>query len=262
MLETPQWSHQAEVAYDAIAPFYDDFTAHHDYDSWLASILAKLEENGLSGNRVLDVACGTGKSLLPMVRRGWAVTGCDISTEMVAIAAGKVGEEVDLRVADMRDLPALGEFDLVLAIGDAVNYLLDEAGLVAAFNCIERSLAPDGRLVFDANTLYTYRTFFAAEVVVERDDHRLVWRGRTAPNAVPGTTAEATFEVEPADPARPLIGPDLHRERHFTAAELEAALASADLRALAVYGHEADGVMHQPPDEERDVKSVYIVGRA
>jgi SAM-dependent methyltransferase len=262
MFETSRWSREAEDAYDAIAPFYDEFTAHHNYEDWLGSMLPELEAHGLTGNRLLDVACGTGKSLMPMLRRGWSVTGCDISAQMVAVAQSKVGAEVDLRVADVRELPEIGEFDLVLALGDIVNYLLDEAGLIAGLTRIRRNLAPTGLLLFDANTIHMYRTFFATEEVVERAEDRLIWRGRTAPDAAPGVTAEATFEVEPREQGRPRIGPDLHRERHFTRVDIEAALERAGLRALAVYGHEADAILHQPLDDDRDTKAIYIAAPA
>ena len=102
--ERPRW---AEIAYEAIAPFYDDFTAHHDYELWLGNLLPKLERHGLRGERLLDVACGTGKSFIPMLERGWEVTACDISASMVELARAKVGDAAELSVADMRDLPEL-----------------------------------------------------------------------------------------------------------------------------------------------------------
>ena len=37
----------AEVAYEAIAPVYDDFTAHHNYEAWIAMLLELAAENGL-----------------------------------------------------------------------------------------------------------------------------------------------------------------------------------------------------------------------
>ena len=43
--------------------------------------------NGASGTRLLDLACGTGKSFEPFVRRGFEVTGCDASPRMLAEAA-------------------------------------------------------------------------------------------------------------------------------------------------------------------------------
>ena len=52
----------AERTYEAMAPVYDDFTAHHDYEGWIADLLKALERHGLRGKRLLDVGCGTGKS--------------------------------------------------------------------------------------------------------------------------------------------------------------------------------------------------------
>src|SRR4249919_3546205 len=95
----------AEIAYEAIAPVYDDFTHHHDYELWLGNLLPELERLGLRGNRLLDVACGTGKSFIPMLNRGWEVSASDISPAMVELARAKVGDKSELSVADMRDLP-------------------------------------------------------------------------------------------------------------------------------------------------------------
>src|SRR4249919_4181068 len=85
--------------YQAMAPVYDDFTAHHDYEGWLTDLLKALERRGLTGRRLLDVACGTGKSFLPMLPRGWQVTGCDLSPAMLALAEEKAGDSVELSVA-------------------------------------------------------------------------------------------------------------------------------------------------------------------
>ena len=79
----------AERTYEAMAPVYDDFTAHHDYEGWLADLLKALEQHGLQGKRLLDVGCGTGKSFMPMLPRGWEVTGCDISAAMLGLAREK-----------------------------------------------------------------------------------------------------------------------------------------------------------------------------
>lgn len=254
--ELPQW---AEVAYEAIAPVYDDFTAHHNYDLWLGELMPKLEEHGIRGRRLLDVACGTGKSFLPMLRQGWQVTACDISPAMVAIAREKVGDQVDLSVADMRILPVFGEFDVVFCLDDAVNYLLSTEELDQALTGMRRNLGRGGLLMFDVNTLEAYRTFFAEEVVLERDGRRLIWKGRSSPDAEPGSISEASFEVEPLEEsAGPAIAPELHRERHFPEAEVRAAMTRAGLECLAVYGHHHDSILHQPLDEIAHAKGVYI----
>src|SRR3954454_6629006 len=74
------------AAYDALAAVYDDLTAHHDHERWLTLLLDLAGDHGLAGRRVLDVGCGTGKSFMPLVRRGFDVTACDISPRMAARA--------------------------------------------------------------------------------------------------------------------------------------------------------------------------------
>lgn len=253
----------AEEAYEAIAPVYDDFTAHHNYELWLGELLPQLRRHGLRGQRLLDVGCGTGKSFLPMLERGWEVTACDISPSMVELARGKAGEAARLTVADMRELPALGEFDLVWALDDAVNYLLSAEELGSALSGMRANLAPGGLLMFDVNTLRTYRTFFAEEQVVERDGLRLVWRGQGSPNAAPRSISEARFEVEAGEgadgaDAKRAVEIHVHRQRHFPEAEVLEAMAAAGLKVLDVFGHEDDSVLKQPVDELVHAKVVYI----
>lgn len=253
----------AEIAYQAIAPVYDEFTAHHNYELWLGQLLPKLDRHRIRGNRLLDVACGTGKSFIPMLERDWRVTACDVSPAMVEIARRKVGDRVDLSVADMRELPVFGEFDVVWCLDDAVNYLLGTDELEQALRGMRRNLGPGGLLMFDLNTMESYRTFFAEEVVLERDGKRLIWKGMTSPDAEPGSIAEASFEVEPIDEAAgPPIAPELHRERHFPEAEVVAALERAGLECLDVYGHHHDAVPQQPLDEVAHTKAVYIARAA
>ena len=248
----------AEIAYEAIAPVYDDFTAHHEYDVWLDNLLPHLERLGLQGDRLLDVACGTGKSFILMLERGWKVTASDISPAMVELARAKAGDAAALSVADMRELPAFGEFDLVWSIDDAVNYLLSGDELEQALRGMRRNLAPTGLLTFDTNTIETYRGFFAEEVVIERDHSRLVWKGRSTADAAPGTISEASFEVLPLDGEEPLIAPEMHRQRHFPEAEVLERLERAGLECLAVFGHGEDGVFKQPLREEFHTKAVYV----
>ncbi|HEX5763857.1 MAG TPA: class I SAM-dependent methyltransferase [Solirubrobacterales bacterium] len=251
----------AEVAYEAIAPVYDDFTAHHNYELWLGELLPQLRRHGLRGQRLLDVGCGTGKSFLPMLKRGWEVTACDISPSMLDLARAKAGEAARLTVADMRELPAFGEFDLVWALDDAVNYLLSVEELGSALSGMRANLAPGGLLMFDLNTLRTYRTFFAETQAVERDGRRLVWRGQGLGDAEPGSLSEARFEVEAGEGDEAGVETHVHRQRHFPEAVVLEAMEAAGLKCLDVFGHEEDAVLKQPVDELLHSKVVYIGAR-
>ena len=144
-----------------MAPVYDDFTGHYEYEAWIADLVKVLERHGLTGKRLLDVGCGTGKSFLPMLAQGWEVTACDISPAMLELAREKAGEAVRLAVADMLELPEFGEFDLVWALDDAINYLLSPEELERALAGCGPTSRPTGLLLFDVNELQAYRTFFA-----------------------------------------------------------------------------------------------------
>jgi SAM-dependent methyltransferase len=252
---------EAEESYEAIAPVYDEFTSHHDYELWLGNLLPALERHGLSGSRLLDVGCGTGRSFLPMLERGWEVTACDISPSMLELARAKAGERAQLSVADMRELPVFGEFDLVWSLDDAVNYLLGPEELEAALSGMRENMAVDGLLMFDVNTLETFRTFFAEDETMERGGRRYVWTGCTAADASPRSIGEARLEVTEADGGA-AVETHAHRQRHHPEADVIAALEAAGLECLEVFGHDHSAVLEQPVEELRHTKMVFIARRA
>jgi SAM-dependent methyltransferase len=253
----PAWEggDAARQTYDALAPSYDDFTLGYGYkyETWTATLLARAEREGLRGDRMLDVACGTGFSFIPLLERGWRVTGCDVSAAMIEAARAKVGDRAELHVADMRELPDFGEFDLIWSINSAMNYLLSAEELTAALAGMRRNLAPQGLLLFDLLSLKTARTFFTAELPVEREGKRFLWKGMlAAEEVVAGAIGGGQLEEE--GKSNPV---DLHRMRHFGEAEVLAAIETAGLRCVRVLG-EKDGILHEGLEEEDQPTAVYI----
>ncbi|HEX3735297.1 MAG TPA: class I SAM-dependent methyltransferase [Solirubrobacterales bacterium] len=243
----------ARQTYDAFASTYDEFNHRYMYERWTGRLLGKAEGAGLEGNRLLDVGCGTGLSFIAMLDRGWQVTACDISPRMLDLARAKVGDAARLLAADMRELPALGEFDLVWAVNDAINYLLNEDQLQAALIGMRQNLAAGGVVLFDVNTLATYRDFFGGEHVVEHNGKRFVWEGQmSAAEVLPGSVNEARFSG-----AGEGVEPHVHRQRHFTEAEVLAAIDAAGLRCVEVLG-ELEGDLTPGLDDEVHTKAVYI----
>lgn len=246
-------------AYDALAPLYDEFTRHHDYDAWTRDLERLARDCGLTGTRLLDVGCGTGKSFLPFLARGWTVAGCDISDAMVTIAAAKA-PSVPLTVQDMRRLPSIGSFDLVACIDDGFNYLTDLSDVHAALDGMRRNLAPGGLVMFDVNTLATYRGFFASCAVSSGDGYMLVWQGMAAPEFGAGDRAPATLTAftrhDDDDVWR--RSESHHLQRHHAPELIGDAVRRAGLETVAVYGQGLDGRPTRPLDEARHTKAVFI----
>jgi SAM-dependent methyltransferase len=250
----------ALLAYERLAPVYDDFTDGYDHDAWIDALERIARNHGANGSRVLDVACGTGKSFAPLLERGYDVWACDISPAMVERARRCAGVDPDrVVVADMRELPQLGAFELVTCLDDAVNYLLTVEDLASAFAGVARLLSADGVYVFDTNTLATYRAGFAPEAVLERPLAAAVWRGETTGQIESGALCTASIELAQPDGR---TGVSRHVQRHHSERTIRHALTSAGLACRAVLGQSTGGVLHEHADEEAHTKLVYVATRA
>lgn len=244
---------QSLVAYQRCADYYDVVTAEYDYGTWLDGIERVALEHGLHGRRVLDVACGTGKSAEPLADRGYDVWACDQSPAMVARARERLGPKAHVFLADMRRLPETREHDLITCLDDSLNYVLDDVQLTATLEGFSRSLAPDGLAIFDLNSRAAYRDFFTAGRELELAGNALTWHGRTPPGG-------SLFEAE-ITPARRHASwrPSLHIQRHHSREQIAAACVPAGLEIVAVYGQSSARRLSQPPDELDHRKLLYVI---
>ena len=249
----------ARRAYDVFADFYDDFTRDHDHARWTMVLERAAVEAGLRGSRLLDLGCGTGESFLAMLDRGYEVTACDASRAMLDRAAVKAGGRARLCVEDLRSLPVLGEFDLVWSLGDAFNYLQSAAELTAALRGAAANLARDGLLLFDVNTLATFRTLYSS-LLVHADDRRVViLDGHGSPELEAGDAAEVWIDrLVPRDDGWWTRERSVHHHRHHPLSGVRRALREAGLAPVAEYGSRLTGELEAGVDESRHVKAVVV----
>ena len=140
------------------------------------------------GARVLDAGCGAGPLAAELAARGATVAGFDVSSEMITIAQRRLGDTVDLQVADLgRPLPySDGCFDLVAA--SLVLHYLEDWG--PALTELHRVLEPGGRLAISVHHPFVYRLMFP-----ERDYFRTeAW---TSTSTFNGTEVELTYWHRP-----------------------------------------------------------------
>ncbi|MGH9400284.1 MAG: methyltransferase domain-containing protein [Thermoanaerobaculia bacterium] len=103
------------------------------------------------GARVLDAPCGAGRFSLELARRGYRMTGVDISPEFLAAAraqAAAEGQSVLWRESDMRDLPWPGEFDAAFCAGNSFGFF-DDAGNAEFLAAVARAVKPGARFLLD-----------------------------------------------------------------------------------------------------------------
>lgn len=109
-----------------------------------------VEKLKLKGNeRILDLACGFGRHSLELSRRGFSVTGLDITPDYVEYASAQASKEkLDARfiLSDIRQAEFENEFDVVLNMADgAVGYLESEEENLKIFDVISKALKNGGK---------------------------------------------------------------------------------------------------------------------
>ena len=67
--------------------------------------------------KILDIGCGTGRHSIELSKRGYSITGIDLSESLLNRAREKAVEQnlsIDFQKHDARKLPFSNEFDLVI----------------------------------------------------------------------------------------------------------------------------------------------------
>ncbi len=101
--------------------------------------------------RILDIGCGTGRHAIELTRRGYRVTGVDLSAGMLAKArhnAERAAVKVDFLQADARNLPFTGEFDLAIMLCEGAFPLMETDEMnYAILGSAARALDNDGKFI-------------------------------------------------------------------------------------------------------------------
>jgi len=119
------------------------------------------------GARVLDLCCGWGRHVVPLARRGFRVTGLDLSAYHLRLAkqaARRASVDIEFVHADMREIPGRARYDAITNCFTSFGYLETEAEDQRVLNGVARALKPGGRFLIDTmNRDYLMRIFRASE---------------------------------------------------------------------------------------------------
>ncbi|MDQ1144966.1 SAM-dependent methyltransferase [Bacillus sp. SORGH_AS 510] len=162
------------MSYEQFAYLYDELMKDAPYEEWVKFVKEKLEQYDVTGERLLDLACGTGELSIRFADEGFQVTGVDLSSDMLAVAQAKAenrGVRIPFFEQNMIDLDGQGEFDVIGIFCDSLNYLQTENEVKATFTTALQHLAHSGLFIFDVHSTYKVAHGFIDQTFALNDEH-------------------------------------------------------------------------------------------
>lgn len=135
-----------DESYGGASDLYDQ-TIQDDFD-----ISYYIDLAGRVGGTVLDLGCGTGRILLPLLRAGIKVSGLDNSASMLEIARRKIaraGHNAELFLGDIRNFELPDRYDLILLPYYTMIYMLNDSDRSQVLQSVHRHLRENGVFAFD-----------------------------------------------------------------------------------------------------------------
>lgn len=142
--------------FSGYAKYYDDMYQTKEYKAetdLIESVFTRYSPGPVK--KVLSLGCGTGTYEIELAKRGYQVTGVDLSPHMLAEAKRKIdtagmANQITLVESDIRHLPELGDFDAVMMMFNIAGYLHTPADLTAVAQGVAKHLPSGGVFLFDA----------------------------------------------------------------------------------------------------------------
>ena len=213
---------------------YAEVYAHRDVEEAVRQVdFAEYVLRPPGGARVLDLCCGAGRHSVELVRRGYHVTGVDLSADLLDLAKDAAQEaDADIRFVqcDMRTPVAQGAFDVVVSFFTSFGYFDSDEENAKVFQTIRESLAPGGVWLMDyLNRDHVIRNLVPRDSMTHGDMHITQQRWFDALRG----RVEKTIALRRANGEL-----NIYREsvRAYTFREMERMIHEAGLRIDAVFG--------------------------
>lgn len=135
------------------SPLYEKLYANRD-EKEAARLIELLEETLPLDKRskVLDLGCGRGRHSINLYKKGYKVTGIDLSEQAIETARQKAADQgldgLTFEVRDMRN-PLPETFDAIVNLFTTFGYFRTDEENASVFDSVKKMLKPGGIFVLD-----------------------------------------------------------------------------------------------------------------
>jgi cyclopropane fatty-acyl-phospholipid synthase-like methyltransferase len=135
--------------YDLIAPFYDLEHEQFNEDLDLYRNFAELRNGPL-----LELACGSGRLLIPLAREGYSITGVDTSEKMLSLARERsqqanLSSRVTLVQQDVSTLQLAQKYSLAFVALGSFAHVTSRKSQQQALAAVRKHLTTGGTFIVD-----------------------------------------------------------------------------------------------------------------
>lgn len=249
-------------SYRVTAKYYDGaYSAKQD----LVDLPFYLELAEKSPGPILEIACGTGRVLLPIARKGIEIHGMDNSVPMLTILKTRLADEpqdvrrrVTLHEGDMREFQLGAQYPLVIIPFRAMQHMHTVEDQISALRAAALHLTDTGILAFDV----FYPKFELIHSKMGEEVAEMEW----SPDSDPGTMMRRYFRKDSVDKINQVFSftfiyrlfrasqlileeTEAFRLSYFTYPHLRALFLLAELEVVAEYGSFAKSPLDNSAEE-------------
>jgi 2-polyprenyl-3-methyl-5-hydroxy-6-metoxy-1,4-benzoquinol methylase len=137
--------------------FFENYAQKYDSENFTQGTLGECDfiEKELASDKsvkILDVGCGTGRHAIELSKRGYNVTGVDLSESQLKRAGEKAKAEnlfIDFQRQDARNLPFNSEFDVAIMLCEGGFPLMETDEMnFEILKSVTKSLKPQAKFIF------------------------------------------------------------------------------------------------------------------
>jgi SAM-dependent methyltransferase len=186
------------------------------------------------GSSILDLCCGHGRHTIPLAKRGYQVTGQDLS-EVLLRQAQAEAETQGVRIrwipSDMRNIAFENEFDAVINLYSSFGYLENEDEDRKVLQQVQQALKPGGLFLLETIHREALLRYYTPHEIRRLADGLIVLEERNFD--LLNSRSNAQLTLLHADGRRTAYR---HSVRVYTLTELVQMLADAELYVQGYYG--------------------------